>query len=98
MGLFFGIEHGTLEAIRGHSSNPDECVRDMLGKVKNSSRKLTWDNICKCLREPTVDFAALADDLQAKYLKQDIQTIQSGNAVLYVFPTFGNMMHSVTQN
>ena len=98
MGLFFGVEHGTLEAIRGHSSNPDECIHDMLGRVKNSSRNLTWEDICKCLREPTVDFAALADDLETKYLKQDIQTIQNGNAALYVFSTFGNMKHAVIRN
>ena len=83
MGLFFGVEHGTLEAIRGYSNNPDECIRDMLGRVKNGSRNLTWENICKCLREPTVDFAALADDLQARYLEQDIQTVQKGNTMLY---------------
>lgn len=31
-----------------------------------------WENICKCLREPTIEFAALADDLQAKYLEGGI--------------------------
>ena len=72
MGLFFGLEHGTLEAIRGHSHNPDDCFRDMLGRVKSSTRNLTWENICKCLREPTIEFAALADDLQAKYLEGGI--------------------------
>ena len=104
MGLFFGVEHGTLEAIRGHSSNPDECIRDMLGRVKNGSRNLTWENICKCLREPTVDFAALADDLEAKYLEQDIETIQKGkiniqnhNNNMIVIHMVVNMKHASTK-
>ena len=84
MGLFFGVEHGTLEVIRGHRTNPDDCFRHMLGRVKNGLRNLTWENICKCLWEPTIEFAALADDLQAKYMEEGIQTAQKDRINIYV--------------
>ena len=54
----------------------------MLVKVKNSSsRNLTWETICECLRDPTVGHASLADDLEAKYSKQDVQTVKEGKCV-----------------
>jgi tripartite motif-containing protein 2/3/tripartite motif-containing protein 71 len=71
IGLGLNLEVGDLEAIRNTNSNVDDCFRDMLKKWLRTSLRPTRSNIITVLREKTVGFNQLAEELESKGLKRD---------------------------
>jgi DNA-binding beta-propeller fold protein YncE len=71
IGLGLNLEVGDLEAIRNTNSNVDDCFRDMLEKWLRTSLRPTRSNLITVLRERTVGFNQLAEELESKSLKRD---------------------------
>jgi tripartite motif-containing protein 2/3/tripartite motif-containing protein 71 len=72
IGLALNLEVGDLEAIRQtNRDNVDDCFMDMLKKWLRTSRRPTQSKLITVLRERTIGFNQLAEELESKSLKRD---------------------------
>ena len=54
LGGALGLDYDTLSTIRTDFSNAQDCLREMLAKRLQLGNPLTWRELCKGLRNPTV--------------------------------------------
>ena len=72
IGLGLNMEVSDLEAIRQtNRDNVDDCFMDMLKKWLRTSLRPTQSNLITVLRERTIGFNQLAEELESKSLKRD---------------------------
>ena len=64
IGLALGINFGSLKAIEKEQHNSQaDCLREMLAHCIQSRGRLTWNDLCTCLRHDTVERNDLADKI-----------------------------------
>ena len=69
IGMALKIDHDTLTAIKTEQDNKQgACLREVLAKRIQSKGPLTWMDLSKCLRSPTVGRNDVANDIDG-YLK-----------------------------
>ena len=72
IGLGLNLEVGDLKAIsQRNRDDVDDCFRDMLEKWLRTSLRPMQSNLITVLREKTVGFNQLAEELESKILKRD---------------------------
>jgi hypothetical protein len=72
IGLGLNLEESDLEAIRQtNRDNVDDCFRDMLRKWLRTSLRPMQSTLIIVLRDKTVGFNQLAEELERKSLKRD---------------------------
>ena len=72
IGLGLNLDDSDLEAIRRtNRDNVDDCFMDMLKKWLTTSPKPTKSNLITVLREKTVGFNQLAEELESKSFKRE---------------------------
>lgn len=84
LGLALGLLSSELDEIRQGSFTSGECLREMLKRwLLKSSLKSTPKALIDALRERTIDFIQLADELEIKYgsKKQQEPKSQSADSV-----------------
>ncbi|XP_064405398.1 uncharacterized protein LOC135350515 [Halichondria panicea] len=78
LGLALGLDKSTLNIIK--HNNKDECgtcLREALEQRYDQNTKLTWAEIDKALRKPTVQMITLADKIQEKIYTKSLSTSSS---------------------
>ena len=70
IGLALNIENGTLESIENGQHDNGECLRRMLAHRIQSGGPLCWNDVCCCLKKPTVGRRDLADEIQQGLFEQ----------------------------
>jgi DNA-binding beta-propeller fold protein YncE len=81
IGLGLNLEVSDLEVIRNtNRDDVDDCFRDMLMKWLRTSLRPTRSNLITALRERTVGFNQLAEELKSKSLKRDMVKNRLGMA------------------
>ena len=77
LGLALGLDTGTLDSIKHNNKDECEaCLREALKQQKHTT-KLTWTEIIKALRSPTVEENIKADKLQRKYAPESMSQSSS---------------------
>ena len=68
LGLALKIDHSTLDNLSTQHHENKTRLREMLAIWFTSrSAPLTWDHLCKCLRENTVKRIDIAERIEKKY-------------------------------
>ncbi len=63
LGLSLGLDHGTLDNIKDDYNRNKDCLREMLA-VRLKTGPLTYSEICRSLRVPTVDQNDVAEAIE----------------------------------
>ena len=72
LGLVLGLDTGTLDSIKHNNKDVCEgCLREVL-KQRDNTTKLTWTEIIKALRQPTVRKHQLANKIQTKFAPESM--------------------------
>ena len=78
--MSLGVDPETLSCIkiRGRD-DPDECLCQMLKNRLETGDRLTWKDLCDCLKSPTVERKDLAKQIEQQILGQ--QSLDDGSRV-----------------
>ena len=69
IGLALEMNYTDIHAIEcDHKNDCKAALRDMLYKLFDSKKPLTWNKICSALRQPTVGQACLAEEIEKEQL------------------------------
>ncbi len=71
IGLSLELSPGDLNAMRGPSKDPKDCLRDMVEIWLNTFPDPCWDSLIKALNSLIVGRNALARELETKYGSQE---------------------------
>ena len=67
IGMWLGVDAESLACINVQNcEDPDKCLGQMLNKRLESSDRLTWKDLCDCLRSRMVDRQSVAKKIEVE--------------------------------
>ncbi|XP_064385938.1 uncharacterized protein LOC135334611 isoform X3 [Halichondria panicea] len=76
LGITLGLPHGTIQVIDKDHRTITDCFTAMLREWLMISPNPTWFELVEALRSPTVHLNVLADEIEDKYIKSDVSSVQ----------------------
>ena len=68
IGLALKLRDGSLQNIkRSHRDNPSDCLLETMRLYLQTTSNPNWDDIVNALKQPTVGYAALAEEIEKEF-------------------------------
>ena len=86
IGMRLGVDHETLSSIKTMNFHDHEkCLRAMIADRLKTGRKLTWKDICNCLRHQTVARNDTAEKIESQLKGMYFLALNSSCKSMYIF-------------